>query len=158
MNIGSGRGLNRSAIVVALLGAIGCQSATEVYVSNLQGTWVASEARIENLAGYKLGNVDLIGLDYEVTFASPGNGDFTIRLDPPEGDSEYITGILEIDGTSTTVTTTGSITSGEVFYQDEQAALSMTAGLTYDFSGNGQEVPAKLLIVMERVSTEALPL
>jgi hypothetical protein len=65
---------------------------------------------------------------------------------------------MEIDGTDTTVTTSENVTSGEVFYQDDQAALSITAGLTYDFSGNGQEVPAKLLVVMDRVSPEPAPL
>jgi hypothetical protein len=64
---------------------------------------------------------------------------------------------MVIDGTRTTVTTTENVTSGEVFYQDDQAALSMTGGLTYDFSGNGQPVPAKLLIVMDRVSAAPAP-
>jgi hypothetical protein len=158
MNIGSGRGRNGSAIVVALLAAVGCESATDVQVADLQGTWVASEAIIEDLAGFKLGNFDLIELDYTVTFTSPGDGDFTIRLAPPEGDPEFITGNLEIDGTDVTVTTAENVTAGEVFHQDEQAALSLTAGLTYDFSGNGEEVPAKLLLVMDRVSLEAAPL
>ena len=158
MNIGSGRGWMRSAIVVALLAAVGCETTTDVQVEDLQGTWVASEAIIEDLEGFKLGNFDLIQLDYTVVFASPGDGDFTIRLAPPEGDPEYIVGSLEIDGTDATVTTAESVTAGEVFRQDDQAALSLTAGLTYDFSGNGQEVPAKLLLVMDRVSLEAPPL
>jgi hypothetical protein len=158
MKIGSGRGWNGSAIVVALVAAVGCHSPTEVEVSDLQGTWVASEARFEDLAGFKLGNFDLIEEDYTVTFASPGDGDFTIRIAPPEGDPEYIVGSLEIDGTDATVTTAESVTAGEVFHQDDQAALSITAGLTYDFSGNGQEVPTKLLLVMDRVSLEAPPL
>lgn len=158
MKIGTIVVMNRLAVASILFAAAGCQSATEVEVTDLQGTWLASEARVEDLEALKASNLDLVELGYSVTFASPGDGQFTIRLDPPEGDPEYITGTLEIDGTNTTVTTTETVTSGEVFYQDDQAALSLTAGLTYDFSGNGNEVPAKLLIVMDRVSLEAAPL
>lgn len=158
MNIGTGRTRRRLAIAVALLAAAGCQSATEVQVTDLEGTWLASEARVEDLEALKLGNFDLIELGYTVMFSSPGDGEFTIRLAPPEGDPVYISGTMEIDGTDTTVTTSENVTSGEVFHQDDQAALSMTAGLTYDFSGNGEEQPAKLLIVMDRVSSEPTPL
>ena len=158
MRFGPSLGGNRLAAAMVLLAASGCQSATEVQVTDLQGTWVASEARIENLEALKLGNFDLIELGYTVTFVSPGNGDFTLCLDPPDGDADCLSGTMEIDGTDTTVTTSENVTSGEVFYQDDQAALSITAGLTYDFSGNGQEVPAKLLVVMDRVSPEPAPL
>lgn len=142
------------AIGAAAVTILGCESSTEVNVGDLEGTWSATEARIEDLEAYKLGNVDLIAEGYAVTFSSPGNGDFTLVLDPPEGDPQYVIGTMVIDGTRTTVTTEDNVTEGEVFYQDDQAALSMTAGLTYDFSGNGQEKPAKLLIVMDRVSLE----
>lgn len=148
---------NRLAAVSILLAALGCQSTTEVQVTDLQGAWVASEARIENLEALKLGNIDLIEEGYTVTFVSPGDGDFTLCLDPPDEDAECVSGTMEIDGTDTTVTTTENVTSGEVFYQDDQAALSITAGLTYDFSGNGQPVPAKLLVVMDRIGPEPAP-
>jgi hypothetical protein len=157
MRLGSSVVKNRLAVASILLAAAGCQSATEVQLTDLQGTWVASEARVENLEALKLGNFDLIELGYTVTFVSPGDGQFTITLDPPEGDPQFVTGTMVIDGTRTTVTTTENVTSGEVFYQDDQAALSMTGGLTYDFSGNGQPVPAKLLIVMDRVSAAPAP-
>ena len=145
---------SRLAAASVLLAAFGCQSTTEVQVTDLQGAWIASEARIENLEALKLGNFDLIELGYTVTFVSPGDGEFTLCLDPPDGDPQCFSGTMEIDGTNTTVTTTENVTSGEVFYQDDQAALSITAGLTYDFSGNGQPVPAKLLVVMDRIGPE----
>ena len=148
---------SRLAAASVFLAALGCQSTTEVQVTDLQGTWVASEARIENLEALKLGNIDLIEEGYTVTFVSPGDGQFTLSLNPPDGEPQVIAGTMEIDGTDMTVTTTENVTSGEVFYQDEQAALSMTAGLTFDFSGNGQEVPAKLLVVMDRIGPEPAP-
>lgn len=158
MGIAPGFVNRRLAVVSMLVAVAGCQSATEVLVTDLEGTWVASEARIENLEALKLGNFDLIELGYTVTFVSPGDGDFTLCLDPPDEEAECLSGTMEIDGTDTTVTTTENVSSGEVFHQDDQAALSITAGLTYDFSGNGQPVPAKLLIVMDRVSLEVQPL
>ncbi|MCL7960557.1 MAG: hypothetical protein M8861_10215 [marine benthic group bacterium] len=158
MIFGRSFGMNRLAVVSILLVAAGCQSATEVQITDLEGAWVASEARVEDLAGYKLGNFDLVEEGYTVTFVSPGDGRFTLSLIPPDGDPQVIGGTMEIDGTDTMLTTDGSVTSGEVFHQDDQAALSLTAGLTWDFSGNGQEVPAKLLIVMDRIGPEAAPL
>ena len=148
------------ALGALLLVASGCQSATEVEVSELDGTWVATEARLEDLAGFKLGNVDLIGAGYDVAFSSPGDGTFTLLLDPPEGDPDYVIGTMEIDGTRAVFTTAANTTEGEVFFDpdDYQLALSITGGLTYDFSGNGVEKPAKLLVVMDRVSPEAAPL
>jgi len=148
------------ALGAVLLAASACQSATDVEVSDLDGTWVATEARLEDLAGYKLGNIDLIGEGYNVAFSSPGDGTFALILAPPEGDPGYVIGTMEIDGTRAAFTTAGSTTEGEVFYDpdDHQLALSLTGGLTYDFSGNGVEVPAKLLVVMDRVSPEPLPL
>lgn len=148
------------ALGALLLVATGCQSATEVEVSELDGTWVATEARLEDLAGFKLGNIDLIGEGYNVAFSSPGDGTFTLLLDPPEGDPDYVTGTMEINGTRAVFTTAANTTDGQVFYDpdDYQLALSITGGLTYDFSGNGVEVPAKLLVVMDRVSPEPAPL
>jgi len=56
------------------------------------------------------------------------------------------------------VTTAEGVSSGEVFLEEEQAALSLTAGLTFDFKGDGEEKPAKLLLVMDRQSLEPIPL
>jgi len=140
-----------SMIAVVALTA-GCKSATEVETTDLEGTWVASEARIVEIAAPKENNFDLIELGYTAVFVSDGTGAFLIRLESPEDDSELITGTMEIDGTNVVVTTAEGVSSGEVFLEDEQAALSLTAGLTFDFKGDGEEKPAKLLLVMDRQS------
>ena len=150
--------LSSAALVAALALGAGCESATEVLVEDLQGTWVASQVRIVDLEFPKEGNFDLIELGYTAIFVSDGSGNFVIRLDDPEGESEFITGSLEIDGTDVVAKTADATGSGEVFLQDEQAALSLTAGLTFDFKGDGKEKPAKLLLVMDRESTEPMPL
>ena len=63
---------------------------------------------------------------------------------------------MDIDGTNVVVTTDTSTGTGEVFVEDDQAALSLTGGLTFDFKGDGTEVPAKLLMVMDRIGPEPL--
>jgi hypothetical protein len=127
-------------------------------VMDLLGTWLASQVRIVDLEIPKENNFDLIERGYSAIFVSDGLGEFVIRLDDPEGGSQFITGTLEIDGTDVVVRTPDSTGSGEVFLQDEQAALSLTAGLTFDFKGDGEERPAKLLLVMDRQSLQPTPL
>jgi len=144
-----------SMIAVVALTA-GCKSATEVETTDLEGTWVASEARILEIAAPKENNFDLIDLGYTAVFVSDGTGAFLIRLESPEDDGQVITGTMEIDGTNVVVTTDASTGTGEVFLEDEQAALSLTGGITFDFKGDGTEVPAKLLLVMDRVGPEPL--
>jgi hypothetical protein len=158
MSIRSNRTRHGAGLAAVLVAAMGCQSTTDVQVTDLQGTWVASEVRIVDLELPKENNFDLVELGYSAVFVSPGTGEFTIRLEPPEGESEYIVGTMEIDGTDVVVTTDETVGSGEVFFEDDQAALSITAGLTYDFGGKGEEKPAKLLLVMDRQSPEPTPL
>jgi hypothetical protein len=146
------------SVIAVMALASGCKSATEVETTDLEGTWVASEARIVDIELPKENNFDLIQLGYTAVFASDGTGAFQLRLDSPEDDSEVITGTLEIDGTDVAVTTANGTGTGEVFVEDQQAALSLTGGLTFDFKGDGTEKPAKLLLVMDRQSLEATPL
>jgi len=143
-------------IVASMSLTSGCRSATEVETTDLQGAWVGTEVRIVEIAAPKENNFDLIGLGYTAGFVSDGTGAFVIRLVSPEDDSEVITGTLEIDGTDVAVTTADGMGTGEVFVEDDQAALSLTGGLTFDFKGDGTEVPAKLLMVMDRVGPEPL--
>jgi hypothetical protein len=144
-----------SMIAVVALTA-GCKSATEVETTDLEGTWVASEARIVEIAAPKENNFDLIDLGYTAVFISDGSGAFEIFLESPEDERERIAGTLEISGTDVVVTFPTSIGTGEVFVEDAQAALSLTGGLTFDFKGDGTEEPAKLLLVMDRVGPEPL--
>ena len=150
--------LSSAALVAALILGAGCESATDVLVEDLQGTWVASQVRVVDIELPKENNFDLIERGYAAIFVSDGSGDFVIRLDDPEGESEFITGSMEIDGTDIVIETADATGSGDVFLQDEQAALNLTGGLTFDFKGDGIEKPAKLLLVMDRESTEPTPL
>lgn len=149
---------SKAALAGVLLAALGCESPTDVLVADLQGTWLASQVRILDIELPKEFNFDLVELGYSAIFSSPGDGDFTLRLDPPEGEAQYIVGTLETDDTSVVVRTATTTGSGEVFLEGEQVALSLTAGLTYDFAGKGEEKPAKLLLVMDRQSPDPTPL
>ena len=145
-----------AAMTVALIGLAACQTPTDVEVADLEGTWLASEVRIVDIEIPKENNFDLIDLGYTAVFVSDGTGAFQIRLESPEDETEFITGTLVIDGTDVVVQTDDATGTGEVFLEDEQAALSLTGGLTFDFKGDGTEKPAKLLLVMDRVTAEPL--
>jgi hypothetical protein len=129
-----------AGMIVAIIGLTsGCRSATEVETTDLQP---------------KENNFDLIQLGYSAGFVSDGTGAFVLRLVGPEDDDRVITGTMVIDGTKVIVTTGDATGTGEVFVEDEQAALSLTGGLTFDFKGDGSEEPAKLLMVMDRIGPE----
>lgn len=144
-----------AGMIVAIIGLTsGCRSATEVETTDLQGAWVGTEVRIIEIAQPKENNFDLIQLGYSAGFVSDGTGAFVIRLVSPEDEDQVINGRMDIDGTKVVVTTDDATGTGEVFVQDEQAALSLTGGLTFDFKGDGSEEPAKLLMVMDRIGPE----
>ena len=52
--------------------------------------------------------------------------------------------------TDLAVITDVGMSAGEVFLEDDQLALRITAGFEFDFSGDGDEVPTRLLLVMDR--------
>ncbi len=146
---------------VATLGLaflIGCESPTDVEVADLEGTWIATQARYVDEELPKENNTDILDLGYEVAFSSDGTGDFRMRIDDPDGGSQFVTGTLVIDGTVVDVTTENGESTGEVFLENEQVAFSITAGLTFDFKGDGEEIPAKLVLVMDRISDQPTPL
>jgi hypothetical protein len=140
-----------AGMIGVVMGLAACQTPTEVELSDLEGTWLASEVRILEIAAPKENNFDLIDLGYTAVFVSDGAGAFDIFLESPDEEMEHIMGTLAIDGTDVAVTTDNGTGTGEVFIEDEQAALSLTGGVTFDFKGDGTEVPAKLLLVMDRV-------
>lgn len=152
-------GLLRGAAVLAGMAlVVGCESATDVEVADLRGTWTGTEVRFVDLEIPKENNVDLIEIGYTAVFSSDGSGAFTLRLTDPEGEHTYVSGTLETEGTRVTVTTGTSTDRGDVFLEDEQVALYLTSGLTFDFKGDGEERPARLILVMDRGSPEPTPL
>ena len=144
-----------AVMIVAIMSLTsGCRSATEVETTDLQGAWVGTEVRILEIAQPKENNFDLIQLGYTAGFVSDGTGAFVLRLVSPEDDERVTTGTMDIDGTNVVVTTSTSTGTGEVFVEGDQAALSLTGGLSFDFKGDGSEEPAKLLMVMDRLGPE----
>ena len=141
-----------AAPVMAIALMAGCKSPSEVFVEDLEGTWLASQARYSGLEDAKNNNYDLIENGFTAVFISDGSGDFAIRLDDPEGESEFVIGTLEIDGTNVLVTTTDGGGDGEIFLEGEQVAFSLTGGIEFDFNGDGRETEAMLLLVMDRVA------
>ena len=138
---------------LALALMAGCKSATEVFVEDLEGIWLASQARYSGVEDAKNNNYDLIENGFTVVFVSDGSGDYAIQLTDPEGLSEFLTGTLTIDGTNIVIDPDdGTTGDGEVFLEGEQVAFSLTGGIEFDFNGDGRETDARLLLVMDRVA------
>lgn len=139
-------------LVSALVSAQACEPVNSIEVEELAGTWIASQARFVEIAAPKRNNIDLIELDYEVTFIADATGSFDLFVDAPDDeDDDFVTGVMIVDGKNLAITTDrGGSGAGEVFLEDDQVAFRLTAGLTYDFKGDGSEIPARLLLVMDR--------
>ena len=144
--------LRSVALVFPVVLALACEPVNSVEVQELEGTWVASEARLVEIAAPKKNNVDIIELGYEATFEADAAGSFVLVLVAPDGLTDVRSGTMMVDGKNLTLTTDRATGYGEVFLEGEQVAFRMTAGYTYDFSGHGNEVPVRLLLVMDRVS------
>lgn len=142
------RRIQIAAIAMAGL-TLGCQSLQSVEPNELEGFWVASQARFVEIAAPKRNNVDVIDLGYEVTMDFDEVGNFLLVITDPGGETGEVVGTISIDGTDITfVTGTGE---GEVFTEADQMAIRLTAGLTFNF-GDGRDVPARLLLVMDRTN------
>lgn len=141
----------QTAIAVAVMATAfmaGCKSATDVQPSEIEGDYVVSGALLSGLDDPKNDNIDLLEFGFTVTFTSDGAGAFTITLTDPFGTTTVIDDTLEIDGTD--LYDDGEKV-GEVFVEGDQVALSLFAeDFEFDFDGNGETDPARLLLVMER--------
>lgn len=137
----------RRAVVLATV-LVGCQALTEVQPMELDGLWVASQARFVEIAAPKRNNIDIIELGYEVTMDFDADGNFDLQIVAPDGTTAGGTGRIAIDGTD--ITFLSGTGGGEVFLEGEQMAIRLTTGLTFNF-GDGRDVPARLLLVMDRV-------
>ena len=138
-----------SVLPVVLL--LACEPVNSIEVHELEGTWIASQARVVNIEFPKRNNVDIIEQGYEATFEADAQGSFLLTVDAPDGSSEETVGTMVVNGKSIAITTENGTGAGEVFKEDEQVAFRLEAGLTYDFDGFGEEVPVRLLLVMDRV-------
>jgi len=121
-------------------------------IEELEGFWVASQARFVSPLDEKNCNVDLIEGGYAVTMDIEASGGFTLTIDPPQPAPTVVSGTMAWDGKDLTVTVGETTGLGEVFLEGDQVAFRLSAGLEYDFKGDGEPIPARLLLVMDRVS------
>lgn len=132
--------------------AIACTNPTDVKIEELEGFWLASQARFVNPLDEKNYNVDLIEAGYAVTLEIEASGAFSLTVDPPLVAATVVAGTMVVDGKNLTLSVGETTGQGEVFLEGDQVAFRLSAGLEYDFKGNGEPIPARLLLVMDRAS------
>ena len=148
------RSFTVTASAVACAAALAC-TPTEVELSEIAGSWTATSALFSDLANPNDPElVELISLGWVLTLDIMESGDFTLTVDEPGEPQQTLTGTMTVDGVDLTATVTGQQPStGEVFLEADQLALRLTAGedLNWDFNGDGEDEPALLLLVMDRI-------
>ena len=147
--------MNRTATVLAFAATaatalMGCVELNSVEVHELEGLWVADQARYVEIAAPKRNNVDILDLGFEVTMDIDALGNFTILVIDPEEGPDITIGALTVDGSELVVVTEDGEGDGEVFLEDDQVAFRLTGGIEFDF-GDDRVVDARLLLVMDRV-------
>ncbi len=139
-------------VAIAAAISLGCQSLADVQPAELEGDWVASEARFVEIAAPKRNNIDIIDLGFEVEMDLDAGGNFVLKLFEPDDTFDSVDGSLVIDGTKLEITTENGTGDGEVFLEDDQVAFRLTAGLEFDFGDGRGDVPARLLLMMDRTN------
>ncbi|MFV1986880.1 MAG: hypothetical protein ACC682_06345 [Gemmatimonadota bacterium] len=142
--------LARVFVAAAATAFSGCVELNSVEVQELEGLWVADQARYVEIAAPKRNNVDILELGFEVTMDIDPNGNFTILVIDPAGDADSIVGNVTVDGAELAVVTEDGAGDGEVFLEEDQVAFRLTGGIEFDF-GDDRVVPARLLLVLDRV-------
>jgi hypothetical protein len=137
-------------LAVAL--GLACRTTNEVELNQLQGIWNATEARFVDIESPKFNNVELIELGYSVSMIIQASGDFILMLEDPENTRTTVIGTMVIDGKDIALTADGTTGSGEVFLEGDQVAFLLTAGFEFDFHGDGEPIPSRLSLIMDRVS------
>jgi len=141
----------RVVVAAAATAFSGCVQLNSVEVQELEGLWVADQARYVEIAAPKRNNVDILDLGFEVTMNIDAAGNFTILVTEPPDIDDLIVGNLTVDGSALVVVTENGEGDGEVFLEDDQIAFRLTGGIEFDF-GDDRVVPARLLLVLDRVS------
>ncbi|MDH3734678.1 MAG: hypothetical protein OEU54_14205 [Gemmatimonadota bacterium] len=143
----------RTVRIALLAGATlvaGCRSLADVQVTDLEGQWIASQARFVEIAAPKRNNEDLIQLGWDVEMDIDGAGNFVLSLFIPDDDDDIVLGSLTVtDGRQLGLLTENGEGEGEVFLEDDQVAFRLTAGLEFNF-GDGRVVPSRLILVLDR--------
>ena len=146
----------RVALAVGLAGLLavpGCLAVTDVSLPDIVGDWVATEARLANVANINE-TIDVTALGWEVTLQIDADGTFVLAILQPDAAPDLRTGILTVsNGKDLAVTGASGLTAdGEVFMEGDQIAIMFNkfSGLTADVGGDGTRIPVTLLLVMVR--------
>ena len=145
-----------TALAVALAGLLtgpGCLVVADVSLPDIVGSWVATEARLANVANINE-TLDVTALGWDVTLQVDAAGAFTLVIHEPGTAPDVRTGTITVEnGKDLTVTGAGGFAGdGEVFQENGQIAIMFDkfAGLTADVGGDGNRIPVTLLLVMVR--------
>ena len=149
---------NVIALASAPIVIAGCGSIAAVETADLEGFWIASQARFVEIAAPKRNNEDIILLGFEVEMQIDAAGNFVLTIFDPEGEADSVVGILTVtDGRALTLATDNGAGQGEAFLQDDRVAFRLEAGLIFNF-GDGRDVESSLLLVMDREGAPVNPL
>jgi hypothetical protein len=147
------RPIARAAVLGWALAGSGCLAATDVSLADIVGDWVATEARLANVANINE-TLDVTDLGWEVTLQIDADGTYTLVIDEPGAEPDVRIGTITVEnGKDVTVAgPAGTIGGGEVFLEDDQVAILFDkfAGLTADIKGDGNRIAVTLLLVMVR--------
>ena len=149
--------LRIGVVLLAVWLAGGCRAITEVQPEELEGTWIASQARFLDPLASKQHNVDLIEEGWEVVFQSPGDGTFRLIVQEPDLPPDVTPGTLVISGPLIALMTENGEGAGEIFLEDDQVAFRLSIGLEFVYNPGEDPVPSTLLLVMDRISLTVEP-
>lgn len=139
-----------SVACTSLLAA--CLTGTDVAVQDLTGSWDATKiVYVETKIG-KRASANLTTMGYDAQMDIDAQGNFTLVIDDGAGTTSTIEGKHATDRNRLTTTINGTEHEGEVFLEGDLVTFQLDGGVSYDFVGDGVEVPAGLNLVMNRVT------
>ena len=156
MTMTRNRLLGLSLLGCAALGlvATGCKDITNnVETAELAGFWVATKLRFADPKNLN-NTVDALDLGFGFTLEVDGSGAYTRVLIPPADPPDSGSGTLIVEnGKDITLNNSnGTVSTGEVFKEDDQISLLFdeNQGVTVELGSGGDDVPVTLLLVMDK--------
>lgn len=137
------------ALATGLAGAFwGCGDSTGPEKPDLTGTWDATSAILTNIAQPSQ-SVDVVPLGLDFVMIVEADGSVEVRIDT-DGDLEVETGSITLAADEVTLVLDGDMISGTYSLVGSTLTLDLRAGLTWDFEGDGTDIPSTLLLVLVR--------